>query len=96
LDANQAVSFFACTLGWLEDGIVQSISLDNDKTHEKLVIKANDSNPDNPSPDYFVTISRYPMGATEEWIKEMWKIVDDALWIYKQEKRIQVDLTCEH
>jgi hypothetical protein len=94
LDAKQAVSFFAFILGKLETGIVQSVSLTNDKTKEQLMIKANDTNPDpdDPCPRYFVTISRYPMGAKEQCIKEVWKIVGDALWIHRQERKIQVDL----
>jgi hypothetical protein len=90
LDANQAVSFFACILGKHEaENLHQSISLDNNKTHEKLVIEGI-----GPRPEHFVTISRYPMGATEEWINEVWKIVDDMLlgWLYQQEKKIEVDL----
>jgi hypothetical protein len=89
LDANQAVSFFVCILGKHETENVQSISLDNDKTQEKLVIEGI-----GPRPDHFVTISRYPMGATEEWINEVWKIVDDMLleWLYQPERKIDVDL----
>jgi hypothetical protein len=82
LDANQAVSFFASISGCRSRraGLVQSISLANDKTQEKLVIKGRD----------IVTISRYPMGANEEeWSKELWKIDDPGWW---QKRRIDVDL----
>jgi hypothetical protein len=72
LDANQAVSFFVCIQIWNRDEAahVQSLSLDNNKTQENLVIQGLDIDPNLIG---FVTISRYPMGATEEWIKEMRK-----------------------
>jgi hypothetical protein len=82
LDANQAVSFFASF--WFIDTAanVQSISLDNHKTQEKLVIQGNDLHP-----KILVTISRYPMGPTEEWIEE------NAKSIYRQqERKIEVDV----
>jgi hypothetical protein len=69
---------------------VQSISLANDKTQEKLVIEAID-----PRLGY-VTISRYPMKATEEWIKEMGNFIHGVGYIVCQEGTIRVDLTCEH
>jgi hypothetical protein len=48
----------------------QTLSLDHDITKEKLVIKGTTS-------QYGpMTISRYPMGATEEWIEEMAKYAD--------------------
>jgi hypothetical protein len=95
LDANQAVSFFACIFDLDMDltdsryaASVQSISLTNDKTQEKLVIKGI-----GPHPEHFVMkIARYPMGATEEWPKEVWKIVDDVGWTYRQERLIEVNL----
>jgi hypothetical protein len=87
LDANQAVSFFACFLGRHGGANVQSISLTNDKTQEKLVIEAID-----PNLGYLVMISRYPMGATEEWIEEMGNFIHDVRWIVCQEKTIRVDL----
>jgi hypothetical protein len=89
LDANQqVVSLFARILGRHSDANIHSISLDNDKTQEKLVIKA-----DEPDLGHFVTIARYPVAATEEWLKEAWKIVDDVGWIYlQQERQIVVNL----
>jgi hypothetical protein len=50
---------------------VQSFSLDNDKTNEKLVIKeaTHRWGP--------MTISRYPTEAAEEWIEEMAKYEDE-------------------
>jgi hypothetical protein len=89
LYANQAVSFFACFLGRLEDGIVQSISLANDKTQEELMIKGIDPNPDL---GHFVTISRYPIGATEEWIEENAQIIRDRNPFPFQGRVIQVDI----
>jgi hypothetical protein len=92
LDANQAVSFSAFITGYHNAAIVQSISLANDKTQEKLVIEGNDG----PDPAKFVKISRYPMGATEEWIEEMENFIHDVEWIVCQEREIHVDLICEH
>jgi hypothetical protein len=91
LDANQAVSFVAYIGNprQLRHAInVQSISLTNDKTQEKLVIKGNDLHPED-----FVTISRYPMGMeakAEEWTKENAQIIRGI--IYCQERKIAVDL----
>jgi hypothetical protein len=84
LDANQAVSFFACIRGGNhEAGIVQSISLTNDKTHENLVIS--------PDLEDFVMIARYSMGAkAEEWIKEIVQIIREITHL--QERKIEVDL----
>jgi hypothetical protein len=49
-----------------DDDSVQSLTLENGKTREKLVIKGANG-------DYRpVTISRYPMGTNEkEWIEEL-------------------------
>jgi hypothetical protein len=58
---------------------VQSLSLDNNRTHEKLVINGNGTAPTNTNLEDYVTISRYPMGATEEWIKEMTKDIEEYL-----------------
>jgi hypothetical protein len=89
LDANQAVSFFACIMGnhTPANANIHSISLANDKTQEKLVIKAID-----PNLGYLVMISRYPMGATEEWIEEMGNFIHDVGYIVCQERTIRVDL----
>jgi hypothetical protein len=65
LEANQAVSFFIF-LKHFRDVSVQSLTLENGKTREKLVIKAKTQEHD------YVTISRYPMGINEEkWNEEM-------------------------
>jgi hypothetical protein len=91
VDANQAVSFFAYIDGNAANA--QSLSLDNNKTQEKLVIKV--IGPSLTRRGNYVTISRYPMGAKEEWIKEMGIPVQDE---YKRkyyefgEKKIVVDL----
>jgi hypothetical protein len=62
LEASQAVSFFIKLEGFCDDASVQSLTLENGKTKEKLVIKRGD----------YVTISRYPIGTNEgEWTKEM-------------------------
>jgi hypothetical protein len=90
LDANQAVSFFAYIWNPSCRNInawFKSLSLDNNKTQEKLVIKGID-----PDLGDFVTISRYPMGAKEEWIKEMRTIIEDRCKRKKQERKIVVDL----
>jgi hypothetical protein len=70
---------------------VQSISLTNDKTQEKLVIERID-----PHPELIVRISRYPKGAKKEWIEESWKIIDDQSWIHCQERKILVDIKSEY
>jgi hypothetical protein len=67
LEANQAVSFFAKLEGFRDDASIQSLTLENGQTQEKLVIKR-----ENKIYDHVVTISRYPMGTNqEEWIQEM-------------------------
>jgi hypothetical protein len=68
LEANQAVSFFIKLTSFRDDDSVQSLTLKNGQTQEKLVTKGIGTNENY---DY-VTISRYPMGTNEEeWIKEM-------------------------
>jgi hypothetical protein len=68
LEANQAVSFFV-KRKILRDAIsVQSLTLENGQTREKLVIKRATA--------FYgpVMILRYPMGINEEeWIEEMSK-----------------------
>jgi hypothetical protein len=63
LEANQqAVSFFIQLENFRDDSSVQSLTLENGKTQEKLVIKRG----------HYVTISRYPVGINEaEWMEEM-------------------------
>jgi hypothetical protein len=91
LDANQAVSFFASIIGDATAD-VQSLSLDNNKTQETLVIQGLHTDPNMKD---FVTISRYPMGATEEWIKEMKKgmeVVAKRDYCEYEERKIFVKL----
>jgi hypothetical protein len=68
-----AVSFFVKVYNpspWLHVARnVQSESVDNNMTQDKLVIKRVDND--------YVTISRYPMAAQVEWIEEMQKSVED-------------------
>jgi hypothetical protein len=66
LEANQAVSFFIKLINFRDDASVQSLTLENLQTQEKLVIKrANKS-------CIHVTILRYPMGNNEkELVEEM-------------------------
>jgi hypothetical protein len=81
LKANeQAVSFFVKVYNptpWIYvDHDVQSESVDNNKTQEKLVVNLGDDD-DNFGDVNFMTISRYPMAASVEWIEEMEKSVED-------------------
>jgi hypothetical protein len=64
LEANQAVSFFIeLDEDFRDVASVQSLTLENSQTQEKLVIKGT---------ALCMTISRYPMGTNEEkWVKEM-------------------------
>jgi hypothetical protein len=95
LDANQAVSFFVCIVNTnplhRRDAVnVQSISLPNDKTQEKLVINGIHLRPEAQD---FVMISRYTMGANEECIKEERReIIDRIWWMDREEKQIEVDI----
>jgi hypothetical protein len=79
LAANeQAVSFFAKVYNpilWRflnDNNIVEydSLELDNAKTQEKLVIHLAGDNG-------CMTISRYPMAASVEWIEEMEQSIED-------------------
>jgi hypothetical protein len=64
LEANQAVSFFVNLKDFRDDANVQSLTLENGQTQEKLVIKGTTRR--------HVSISRFPMGTNEEeWIEEM-------------------------
>jgi hypothetical protein len=63
LEANHPVSFFIKLNAFRDDAIVQSLTLENGQTQEKLAIKGT---------IHYVTISRYPMGTNEgEWDEEM-------------------------
>jgi hypothetical protein len=64
LAATQAVSFFVtsrCVFSYNEEF---SMELHNNQTEERLVIEKEFCD---------VNISRYPIGANKEWIKEMRK-----------------------
>jgi hypothetical protein len=75
LEANQqAVSFFIKLEDFRDAPVVQSLTLENGKTQEKLAIKGKTQDRN------YVTISRYPMGTNEEeWIIEMsqYAIIDN-------------------
>jgi hypothetical protein len=65
LEAKQAVCFFIQLENFCDATNVQSLTMENGITQEELVIKpANDNYK-------FMTILRYPMGTTVEWIEEM-------------------------
>jgi hypothetical protein len=87
LETNvQAVSFFfkVCNLSSHVVRNVQSESVDNNMTQEKLVIKVKIEDDDD---DDYVTILRYPMAASVEWIEEMEQSVEDMEeeWNYGDE-----------
>jgi hypothetical protein len=67
MDSCGAASFFIRLRYFPNADNVQSDSLDNNKTSERLVITGTDH------PFGYVTIARHPMQATEEWIEEMGK-----------------------
>jgi hypothetical protein len=70
MDSSGAVSFFIHLRSFPNADNVQSDSLENSKTSERLVINGNDQR------FRHVTIARHPMQATEGWIEEMGKYVD--------------------
>jgi hypothetical protein len=82
LEANgqKAVNFFVKVYNpspWLHvAGNVQSESVNNNMTQEKLVIKRVDND--------HVTISRYPITASVEWINQMEQSVEamEEEWNY--------------
>jgi hypothetical protein len=64
LEAKKAVAFFIHIEYLVHvNSSVQSLTLDNGLTNEKLVIERKNL--------FNVTISRYPCGTSEEWIKTM-------------------------
>ena len=65
MTSNKAISFFIEIEDSLSDSF-PSLSLDNSQTKETLVIKE-------PTEWGIGSISRYPSGASEQWIKEMKK-----------------------
>jgi hypothetical protein len=70
MEARQPISFFIHLDELRDTNNVQSFSLDNAITNEKLVIKGAKRRwgP--------MTISRYPNDVAEEWIEEMAKYAD--------------------
>jgi hypothetical protein len=92
LEANgQAVSFFVKVYNpspWLNlASYVQSESVDNNMTQEKLVIKGVDNE--------YVTILRYPMAARLEWIEKMEKSFENLEEEWNngdQKRRIELDI----
>jgi hypothetical protein len=64
LEAKKALTFFIHIKHLVHvNSSVQSLTLDNGQTNEKLVIERKNL--------FRVAISRYPIGASEEWIKTM-------------------------
>jgi hypothetical protein len=70
MNAKLAVCFFVHFRYFGEADNFEDISLDNIHTGEKMVIKKTTS------PYCGIIISRYPMAANEEWIKQMGTITD--------------------
>jgi hypothetical protein len=73
VNSNQAVTFFVHLLWPSGDNghaQVQAYVQDNNKTNERLVITG--ANADRRS-----TISRFPIGSSEEWIEQMGKHEED-------------------
>jgi hypothetical protein len=64
VSTKQAIRFFI-KLSFQKDLNIQACALENQKMNEKFVV--------NKDGDGYVTISRFPMDATEEWINEMSK-----------------------
>jgi hypothetical protein len=64
LEAKKAITFFI-HFKYLSHVIssVQSLTLENGQTNEKLLINMEDA--------FKVAISRYPIGSSQEWIKVM-------------------------
>jgi hypothetical protein len=65
------VSFFVYVRTLLERRYVdwQDICLDNGQTNERLMVKTIELKPRRGWPQIFVLISRYPVGANQEWIE---------------------------
>jgi hypothetical protein len=77
MEARQSNSFFIHLDNFRDADTVQSFSLDNVKTNEKLMIKGATRRWGH------MTISRYPMEANEEWIEEMAKYEDGGKYKYR-------------
>jgi hypothetical protein len=70
IEARQPISFFIYLINF-RAATVQILSLDNIKTNEKLVIKGATRKAG------YLTISRYPIEAAEDWIEKMTKCEDE-------------------
>jgi hypothetical protein len=63
--------------------------LDNGQTNERLVVKTVD-HPGPRGPKKLVLISRYPLGANQEWIEANEQ--ENVKWnFYKQNRRIRFE-----
>jgi hypothetical protein len=67
LEASQPVSFFIKLENFRDQANVQSLTLENGQTQEKLELVIKGVIPGHDS----AMISRYPMGTNEEWIEAM-------------------------
>jgi hypothetical protein len=95
-DFSQAihpVSFFVSTLAFGHRGNVQwqDVCLDNGQTNERLVVKKiDDPHPGDQLYYQFVLISRYPMGANQEWIEANQQEIME--WkFHEQNRRIRIE-----
>jgi hypothetical protein len=70
MDSNRAVSFFIHLRNFQDAGNVHPDPLENYQTKERLVIRTDQQ------PFRHVAISRHPVQAKEEWIKEMGEITN--------------------
>jgi hypothetical protein len=82
MNSNRAISFFI-HIYWRNVSEVSSYSLDNCQTQEKLVIKEDAD---------CVTISRYPIEASEEWVEEMGKYLEKYLSEDEECRKIVIDI----
>jgi hypothetical protein len=71
LAAKQAISFLVFLDDFRDWKRVHSVTLENEKTNEKLMVEINRNFGE-------VSISRYPSAANEEWIEEMAMCEDDT------------------
>jgi hypothetical protein len=70
LESNQAVSFFIQFQNFRDNASVESMTLENSQTQEKMVIKRKIRGYNS----LYVSISRYPMGINEKkWDEEISK-----------------------
>jgi hypothetical protein len=66
MEATEAVTFYIRPFWPRDADKLQSFQLDNRKTQERLVMKMEEDEHDSD-----VTILRFPIGASKEWIEEM-------------------------